>query len=337
MSHRNAPLSLEGRRRLVERCQRRPIAHVAAEMGISRACASKWVNRWRRHGELGLLDRSSTPHRSPRATSPAVIAQIEAWRRERKWSAARITHELTAHDVRINRRTVTRHLTRLGLGRRRFLDPTGQANRVPGRITARWPGHMVHLDVKKVGRIPDGGGWWAHGRASAQHRAADRAKSTRNGGARAGYVYLHSIVDGFSRLAYTEPLTDEKGVTAAAFLARAKVWFAAHGITHIHRVITDNGACYRSGDFARIVGHRTRHQKTRPFTPRHNGKAERYQRIMAEEVLYARAYDCENDRSAALAVWNIHYNYHRPHSAAGGRPPASRLTTGVTNVRPSYS
>lgn len=334
MSHRNAPLSPEGRRRLVARCRTRPIAHVAAEMGISRACASKWVNRWRRFGELGLLDRSSAPQHSPRATPAAVIAQIETWRRERKWSAWRITHELAAQGITIHRRTVTRHLATLGLGQRRFLDPTGQSNREPGRITACWPGHMVHLDVKKVGRIPDGGGWRIHGRDSDQAKAVDRAKDA---GAKAGYVYLHSAVDGFSRLAYTEPLDDEKGTTAAAFLARAKVWFAAHGITHIHRVITDNGACYRSNDFARIVGHRTRHQRTRPHTPKHNGKAERYQRIMTEEVLYAREYHCENERSAAIAVWNIHYNYHRPHSAAGGQPPASRLHTGVTNVRPSYT
>jgi transposase InsO family protein len=303
-------------------------------MGISRACASKWVNRWRRYGDLGLHDRSSTPQHSPRATPAEVIERIESWRREKKWSASRITHELADQGIKINRRTVTRHLTRLGLGRRRFLDPNGRSNRVPGKIVARWPGHMVHLDVKKVGRIPDGGGWRIHGRHSDQHRAADRAKTA---GAKAGYVYLHSIVDGFSRLAYTEPLSDEKGATAAGFLARAKVWFAAHGITHIHRVITDNGACYRSDDFARIVGNRTRHQRTKPYTPRHNGKAERYQRILAEEVLYAREYACEDERSAALKVWNIHYNYHRPHSAAGGRPPASRLQTGVTNVRPSYN
>ena len=132
-------------------------------------------------------------------------------------------------------------------------------------------------------------------------------------------------------------LPDEKGATAAAFLARAKVWFAAHGITHLHRVVTDNGACYRAANFARIVGTSTRHQKTRPFTPRHNGKVERYQRILADELLYARPYANEDERSAAIAVWNIHYNYHRPHSAAGGRPPATRLSTGVTNVQPSYS
>jgi transposase InsO family protein len=334
VSHRNAPLSVEGRRRLVERCQDRPIAHVAAEMGISRACASKWVNRWRCHGDLGLVDRSSVPHRSPNATPAWAIERIETWRRDHKWSGQRITHELAELGFTINRRTVTRHLARLGLGRRRFLDPSGDSNRAPGQIHARWPGHMVHLDVKKVGRIPDGGGWRIHGRDSVQHRAVDRAKAA---GARAGYVYLHSIVDGFSRLAYTEPLSDEKGATAAAFLARAKIWFAAHGITHLHRVVTDNGACYRSADFARIVGVRSHHQRTKPFTPRHNGKAERYQRILAEELLYARPYSCEEDRSTAIAVWNIHYNYHRPHSAADGRPPATRLKTGVTNVQPSYT
>jgi transposase InsO family protein len=148
---------------------------------------------------------------------------------------------------------------------------------------------------------------------------------------------LHSAIDGFSRLAYTEPLPDEKGATAAAFLARAKVWFAAHGITRITRVVTDNGSAYRSAGFARAVAHAGRHQRTRPFTPKHNGKVERYQRILAEELLYAREYGSEDQRSAAIAVWNIHYNYHRPHSAAGGKPPATRLHTGVTNVRPSYT
>jgi transposase InsO family protein len=263
-----------------------------------------------------------------------VIEQIQTWRREKKWSGQRITHELAELGCTINRRTVTRHLSRLGLGQRRFLDPSGDSNREPGKITARWPGHMVHLDVKKVGRIPDGGGWRIHGRGSAQAKAVNRTKTV---GVKAGYVYLHSAIDGFSRLAYTEPLADEKGATAAAFLARAKVWFAAHGITHLHRVVTDNGACYRSADFARIIGAQTRHQKTKPFTPRHNGKAERYQRIVAEELLYAREFTGEDDRSAAISVWNIHYNYHRPHSAAGGQPPASRLHTGVTNLRPSYT
>jgi transposase len=194
-------LSFEGRLRLVQRCQQRPISHVATEMGISRACASKWVNRWRCHGELGLRDRPSTPHHSPDAAPAWVIERIETWRREKKWSTNRITHELAELDFRINRRTVTRHVTRLGLGQRRFIAPGGHSNRKPGKIIARWPGHMAHLDVKKVGRIPDGGGWRIHGRNSAQKRAVDRAKTA---GAKAGYLYLHSIMDGFSRLAYTQ-------------------------------------------------------------------------------------------------------------------------------------
>jgi len=115
------------------------------------------------------------------------------------------------------------------------------------------------------------------------------------------------------------------------------MWFAAHSITHIHRIVTDNGACYRSGDFARIVGNKTRHQRTKPYTPRHNGKVERYQRILAEELLYAREFTSEDARMTAIAVWNVHDNYHRPHSGADGQPPASRVRDGVTNVQPSYT
>jgi transposase len=175
-------------------------------MGVSRACASKWVNRWRRFGEAGLQDRSSVPRRSPGATPTWVTAQVETWRRDHKWSAQRITDELADAGFKINRRTITRHLSRLGLGQRRSLDPSGETNRVPRKIIARWPGHMVHIDVKKVGRIPEGGGWRIHGRDSDQSKAVARAK---NAGTTRGYVYLHSMVDGFSRLAYTEALPDE--------------------------------------------------------------------------------------------------------------------------------
>ena len=216
MTHGNAPLSVEGRRRLVARCADRPIAHVAAEMGISRACASKWVNRFRRFGELALLDRSCAPHRQPTATAAEVVAEIEAMRRTRKWSASRIAFELGRHGVAISQRTVSRHLVALGLNRRRFIDPTGESNRVPQPIVARRPGHMVHVDVKKVGRIPDGGGWRVHGKGSAQAKAV---ASATKAGVRAGYVYLHSAVDGFSRLAYTEALDDERAVTAIGFNA----------------------------------------------------------------------------------------------------------------------
>ncbi|MBW3085938.1 IS481 family transposase ISNfa1 [Austwickia sp. TVS 96-490-7B] len=193
---------------------------------------------------------------------------------------------------------------------------------------------MIHIDIKKVGGILDGGRWRAHGRDSAAHRAAARAKTT---GARGGYVYLHSAVDGFSRLAYTEHLPDEKGTTAAAFLTRAKAWFAAHGINHIHRIVTDNGACYRAGEFNLIIGTATRHQYTRPYTPRHNGKVERDNRILSEELLYARVYTSENrtrqrhrDPEHALQLPSTPQHRRRP-------PPASRVRDAVTNGLPCYN
>jgi transposase len=311
----------------------RPIAHVAAEMGISRACASKWVNRHRLHGELGLHDRSSTPHSSPTATPAKVVGEIEHWRRSRKWSARRICLELNNAGTVISVRTVTRILARLGLNRRRFIDPVGGSNRTPQKIIAARPGHMVHVDIKKVGRIPDGGGWRVHGKGSAQAKAAARAKV---GGARAGYTYLHSAVDGYSRLAYTEALPDEKCVTALGFMARARTFFAVHGITYLERIVTDNGSCYRATDFTELCG-ADHHQRIAPYTPRHNGKVERYNRIISEELLYARIWISETQRSEAIKVWNIHYNYHRPHTAAGDQPPASLLPAGVTNVMASYS
>jgi len=172
---------------------------------------------------------------------------------------------------------------------------------------------MVHVDVKKVGRIPDGGGWRAHGRGSGPDRAAQRAKTK---GARAGYVYLHSIVDGFSRLAYTEELADEKAATTIGFFHRARAFFAAHGIHRFVRVVTDNGPNYTARAFVRTV----------------LAVASRHHRILAEELLYAREWSSEHDRAAAITVWNIHYNYHRCHTAVGDRPPASRLHAGVTNV-----
>ncbi|MFJ2022149.1 IS481 family transposase [Streptomyces nodosus] len=333
MTHANAPLSVEGRRRLVKHCRTRPIAHIAAEMGISRATASKWVNRYRHHGELGLHDRSSTPHRQPTATAPDMVARIEKMRRTHKWSAARIAHELAADGTQVSRRTISRHLADLGLNTRRFIDPSGDTNREPQKITARRPGHMVHVDVKKVGRIPDGGGWRIHGRGSAKAKNAERSKRKSK---RGGYVYLHSAIDGYSRLAYTEALPDEKAATAIAFMHRARAWFTAHGITHIERIVTDNGACYRADAFAwALLG--TQHQRITPYTPRHNGKVERYNRIISEEFLYARTWTSEDQRREALAVWNIHYNYHRPHSTANGQPPASRPREGVSNVVASYN
>ncbi len=281
MAHANAPLSSEGRRRLVERCETRPIAHVAAEMGISRATASKWVNRYRDYGDIGLMDRSSAPLAQSTATSAEAVERIEHLRRHRKWSAARIAHELAADGIVVSRRTVSRRLADFGLNRRRFIDPGGDINREPRKIVARRPGHMIHLDVKKVGRIPDGGGWRAHGRGSTQAKTVGRRKGKAE---RGGYTYLHSAIDGHSRLAYTEALPNEKTTTAIAFLHRAPAWSAAHGITRIERIVTDNGACYRADDFARAtLG--AHHQRITPYTPRHNGTPAEQLRFGDERTL----------------------------------------------------
>jgi hypothetical protein len=330
MSHANAPLTPEGRLRLIRRCQYRPIAHVAAEAGISRACLSKWKARFDVDGIDGLCDRSSAPHCRPAQLDPAVVELIETWRRDKHMTARAIRTELTIHGHHVSLATVGRWLKRLGISRLRDLDPDGSTNRHVGTITARFPGHMVHIDVKKVGRIPDGGGHRVHGRHSAQNRAAQRAKVA---GAKGGYVFLHSIVDGYSRLAYTEHLPNEQASTTIGFYSRARVFFAAHGIDRIVTVVTDNGANYRAKDFTRVIAATaSRHQYIRPYTPRHNGKVERYNRTLAAEVLYARIWTSEAQRAEAIKVWNIHYNYHRNHTAIGDRPPASRLRTGVTNV-----
>jgi transposase len=219
-THRNAPLTPEGRMRLVIRCRTRPIAHVAAEMGISRATASKWVGRYKRFGELGLRDRSSAPARQPTATPARLVEQIESLRRKHKWSASRIAFELEQAATPVSRRTITRLLTQLGLNRRKFIDPNGENNREVKKIVAKRPGHMIHLDVKKAGRIPDGGGWRAHVRDSPEARAVARAKGR---GTRTGYVYLHSAIDGHTRLAYTEALENEQAATDRIPRPRSRV------------------------------------------------------------------------------------------------------------------
>lgn len=202
VTHRNAPLTPEGRLRLVERCSTRPIAHVAAEMGISRATASKWIGRYRRYGELGLLDHSSAPIRQPTATPGPLVELIDTMLREHKWSASRIAFELHQTGTPVSRRTITRLLAQFGLNRRKFIDIKGQHDREPQRIIAVRPGHIVHLDVKKVGRIPDGGGGRIHGKGSEQAKAIARTKTR---GTKTGYVYLHSAVDGYSRLRFPGP------------------------------------------------------------------------------------------------------------------------------------
>jgi transposase InsO family protein len=333
MAHPNAPLTPEGRRRLCERVDAgRPICHVAAEAGVARQTLGKWHARWREEGEDGLLDRCSRPARSPNQTVPEVEALIEQLRRDRKVGPVQLCGILAdEHGLRVPSSTISRVLVRRGISKLRDLDVSGEDLREPVR-RYEWarPGDLVHVDVKKIGRIPDGGGWRVHGRGSAQHQASERAK---NAGVRAGYVYLHTAIDDHSRLAYTEELLDEKGATAAAFWARAVKFFRRHGIRRIRRVLTDNGSCYRSFAFAAaLLASKTRHKLTRPYRPQTNGKVERYHRTLAREWAYNQAWASNQQRTDALTGFLDRYNYRRPHTALRGRPPASRLPFTVTNV-----
>jgi transposase InsO family protein len=333
VTHPNAPLTPEGRRRLCERVDAgRPICHVAAEAGIARQTLGKWHSRWRADGEDGLLDRSSTPASSPHQTPVEVEDLIEKVRRDRKVGPVQLVGILAdEHGIEVPAATIYRVLVRRGISRLRDLDVSGEDLREPVR-RYEWarPGDLVHVDVKKIGRIPAGGGWRIHGRGSTQHQATERAK---NAGARAGYVYLHTAIDDHSRLAYTEELLDEKGATAAAFWARAVKFFRRHGIRRIHRVLSDNGSCYRSFVFAAaLAASKTRHKRTRPYRPQTNGKVERYHRTLAREWAYAHAWTSNQQRADALHTFLDRYNYRRPHTALGGRPPISRLPITVNNL-----
>jgi transposase InsO family protein len=324
VAHANAPLTPEGRRRLCERVDAgRPISHVAAEAGVGRNTLGKWYTRWQELGEEGLEDRSSRPHRCPHQTPVHIEDRVEQLRRQSKLGPVQLSGRLAQEGIRLGTGTIHRILVRRGISRRRDIDVNGENMRKIEVRRYEWPrpGDMIHVDVKKLGRIPDGGGHRVHGRTSAQHRRAERAKAK---GAKAGYVYLHSAVDDHSRLAYTEELIDEKGATAAAFWQRAVKFFRAHGIRRIRRVLTDNGACYRSGIFA-IVLRRSKHCRTKPYHPQTNGKVERFNRTLAQEWAYTQAWRSNGERKAALQTFLDRYNYHRPHTALGGRPPISRL------------
>ena len=326
MGHRNAPLTPEGRRRLCQRVDTgRPICHVASEAGVARQTLAKWHARWVQDGDDGLHDRSSRPCRSPKQTDPQVEDLVEWLRRGMKLGPVMLVAELAEFGIALAASTIHRILLRRGISRLRDLDISGEDLRqVPHRYEYPVAGDMVHVDVKKIGRIPDGGGWHAHGRGSDGHRASKR-------GQRPGYAFLHTAIDDHSRLAYTEELADEKSFTAAGFWARAAEFFAAHGIEKIHRVLTDNGSCYRGRAFNQALG-ATVHKFTKPYRPQTNGKVERYHRTMAREWAYRQAWSSNDERAAALAGFLHRYNYHRPHTALKGLPPVRRTPT-VTNLR----
>jgi transposase InsO family protein len=315
MAHANARLTPLGRLTLCERiASGRAVAHVADEMGISRPTAYRWWKRFCSEGDAGLVDRSSRPHRSPAKTRRKVEKRIEGLRRKRKLGPARIGAVLGMPPS-----TVHRVLVRQGLNRLAWMDrPTG---RVIQRMTADRPGELIHVDIKKLGRIPAGGGWKAHG----------RGKDGHNGYSRVGYAFIHSALDAHSRLAYSEILTNEQGPTAAAFWRRAAAFFSRHGI-NIERVLTDNGSCYRSNAFSSALGDIV-HTFTRPYRPQTNGKVERFNRTMLDEWAYVRTYKTDALRNQAFARFLHTYNHHRTHTALGGEPPISR----VNNVAGQYS
>ncbi|MFF2407703.1 IS481 family transposase [Streptomyces sp. NPDC058092] len=309
MPHRNAPLTETGRLRLA-RCVVEDgwtLRRAAERFQVSPTTAQRWAGRYRELGEAGMTDRSSRPHHSPRRTPTRTERRIIKVRVLRRWGPARI-----AYLLGLNPATVHRVLTRYGLARLTHLD------RATGRVIRRYererPGELVHVDIKKLGNIPDGGGHKTLGRQA--------GRKTRSG---VGYSYLHNAVDDHSRLAYSEILSDEKKETAVGFWQRAHAFFAQAGIT-VERVLTDNGACYKSHLWRNsLAGQGISHKRTRPYRPQTNGKVERFNRTLLDEWAYAKPYRSEAERRDAYPAWLHTYNHHRGHTALKGQPPASRV------------
>ena len=288
MSHRNARLTVHGRLLIVQRHQARwKQAHIAA--AISRKCVKTWIDRYAAEGETGLQDRSSRPHSMPGRTSPEVELRVLELRRHQVPPLA-LCDPMTGEVIRASKVTAVRY-------------------------ERERPGELVHMDVKKLGRIPDGGGWKAFG----------RGQGNRHRDHRVGFDYVHSLVDDHSRLAYSEVLPDEKGPTCAAFLERAIGYFADHGITSIERLMTDNAWAYRWSLRDLCAAGGIKQVFIRAHCPWQNGKVERLNRTLLTEWAYRRVFLTNDERSAALAPWLEHYNTQRRHSALGGLPPISRL------------
>jgi transposase InsO family protein len=279
------------------------IGQVAAAAGVCLRTVRKWRARFAVEGDAGLRDRSARPLHSPTRLPPETTAQIEVLRRQRRSGPA------IARQLGLPVSTVGLELRRLGLGRLRALDPRPEVV----RYEREHPGELIHLDIKKLGRI-DGIG----------HRISGdrRGQSSKRG---TGWEYLHVAIDDASRLAFTAIMPDERKESAAAFLEQALAWFRAHGVI-TQRVMTDNGSAYRSRLFASaIAAHGLRHKRTRPYTPRTNGKAERFIQTSIREWAYASPFASSDQRTRAMHPWLHDYNTARPHSALGGRPPISRI------------
>jgi transposase InsO family protein len=304
--HRNAALSWQGRRRLAQRVveQGWTVTAAAEASGVSVRCARKWVGRYREEGEPGLRDRSSAPSRVANRTAPERLEAIAMLRRLR-FTAAEI-----AETLGMALSTVSGILTRSGMGKLGLLGLER-----PLRYERSRPGELVHIDVKKLGRIARPG-----------HRVTGRVSGSGHHRRRCelGWEFVHVAVDDYSRLAYAEVLADEKATTAIGFLRRAVAFYRRHGI-EVERILTDNGACYRA--VIHTLGCRQlriRHLRTRPYRPQTNGKAERFIRTMLASWAYGAIYRSSTERTAALDGWLWHYNHQRRHSALGHQPPISR-------------
>jgi transposase InsO family protein len=313
VSHANACLTPAGRLRLAQLVVDKgwSLRRAAERWNCSVTTAKRWADRYRAHGRDGLVDRSSRPKTSPRRTPTRRERRVVGLRVSRRWGPARI-----AYRLKMTVSTVHKILRRYGCPPLAWTDPaTGVrikwARKKANSYVHDAPGDLVHVDIKKLGRIPDGGG----------HKVLGRAEGKRNRRRGVGYWYIHNAVDDCTRLAYSELLTDEKKETAAEFWKRANAYFESAGIA-VKRVLTDNGSCYRSRLFADALGDDIKHKRTRPYRPQTNGKVERFNRTMVEEWAYARPYTSETERAALFNDWLHTYNHHRGHTALGGKSPA---------------
>ena len=309
--HPNAVLTPNGRRRMVGCVIDRgwTIEATAQRFQIDAKTVRKWRDRFVAEGVAGLRDRSSRPRFSPNKTSPRGRREVIRLRKKRRWGSDHI-----AHETGLAASTVQNILRSEGMAR---LDSGDRAtNREPVRRYQRdRPGELIHVDIKKIAAIPDGGGWRAHGRGNDGH----------GGHSGAGYRYIHTAIDDRTRLAYSEILNDEQAITAAAFWHRAAAWFAAIGID-CERVITDNGSCYRSRHWHQACARTgTSVKKTRPYRPQTNGKVERFHRILLEEWAYIRDWSSEDQRRSAYDGFIHFYNHHRSHGALSWATPSSAL------------
>jgi transposase InsO family protein len=314
--HANAPLGPKGRAIMVRRVLEEGIAltQAAEAAGVSARTAGKWVRRYRSEGEAGLLDRSSAPRTVHNATPPERVEAIAALRR------LRLTGPEIAELLEMATSTVSAVLKRIGLGKLSRLEPEEPIR----RYEKSRPGELIHIDVKKLGRIVGGAGHRIVGRQGQRRNPArlDAAGIARKS---VGWECVHVCVDDATRLAYVEVLPDEKAKTAIGFLRRALAFYRSHGIA-VERLMTDNGAPYRSTAHAfacRALG--IKHIHTRPYRPQTNGKAERFIRTMLREWAYAAVYGSSPDRAAALSGWVERYNFRRRHGALGHQPPIARL------------